>query len=271
MVPPKRTVFRDIMPSCSNPLRLSLRKQNARTESAQYEPTVTLAPLPSDSQLIIEQIEHRRWSTLADDMTADKLRSLDSQATNDTDRAPVLHHVLHYDPPLTIVSKVTQVLPESLVRRDSLGRTPLHVAVEKGASHFIVSHLIKSLPQACNVKDHEGKTPLHRCFDGQYQCFQRDRRGELTKYELEKGSTIVEALVDASPSSLDIEDDSGMCSLELAILSEAPIHIVKLLQRVKRCHRHLESLLKPCTERPNDHTTELENNPRRNSLTSPSA
>lgn len=215
----------------------------------------------NEQQIIIDNTKNQQWKLLLINLNSKDLVELDENlcATDEFDDASLLHFVLHHNPPFSIVSKIVHDIPSSLFRKDRLDRTPLHVAIESGASKYVAGHLAAKNPNACNLVDHQGKTPLHRCFDGDLDSL---------PYE------VIVALVDASPSSLDIEDISGMCAVELAILSEAPMKVIMMLQRAKRCHLRIqnESLPKSRSWDGNHRAIlPLDDSRRKNSITSQSA
>ena len=121
-------------------------------------------------------------------------------------------------------------------------RTPLHVAAGTRASAEVIELLAMAHPAACSAQDDDGKTPLHLACHDSCELFEEDgihntvsenNNSRTTSYE------VVRALVRANPLCAPIEDMDGMSALEHAILSEAPIKVVKLLQYATRrqCER----------------------------------
>lgn len=167
----------------------------------------------------IETLKSRDWTSLLIDVTSETLLKLNngllSQPINH--HGSLLHLALTHQPPLSIIITMTQHLPQCLTQQDSQGCTPLHIAVRSNCSNLIVGYLAKEYTEACTIKNNRGRTPLHACFSSPW-------------IDLD----VVETLVEAAPCSLDVEDEEGMCPLELAIMSESPLHVVKMMQKAKR-------------------------------------
>ena len=131
-----------------------------------------------------------------------------------------LHKCVLYDPPPHIVQLLLAISPESLSHVDCLHRTPLHVAAWKGAKLSIIQLLADAYPDACSVQDVDGKTPLILLLEN--DC----REATQDPPSIEQILTFIKAY----PTSLLLEDNDGASALEHAILSEATIEVVKVLQ-----------------------------------------
>lgn len=122
-------------------------------------------------------------------------------------------------------------MPESLTCTDFSRRTPLHVAVGMQASLLTIETLLELYPDACYMQDIEGKTPLHLACDGACKLFESDLHDlnvRIPRFD------VIQTLIDACPESVALEDEDGMSPLEYAILSDAPIKVVELLQFITR-------------------------------------
>jgi hypothetical protein len=117
-------------------------------------------------------------------------------------------------------------VPESPGLVDCLNRTPLHVAVGTRANLATIQLLADACPVACSVRDEDGKTPLHLACDSACELFEGDRYCERDPPSYDVVSTIVKTW----PSAVIWEDNDGTSALEHAILSGAPIKIIRLLQ-----------------------------------------
>jgi ankyrin repeat protein len=80
------------------------------------------------------------------------------------------------------------------------------------------------------MKDMDGKTALHLACDSSCQLFEGDEG--FTKPP--PSYDVVHTLMKASPSTVHLEDGDGMNALEYAIISNAPLQVVKILQRSTR-------------------------------------
>merc|ERR1719223_1634379 len=120
--------------------------------------------------------------------------------------------------------------PRALAREDCVGRTPLHVAAGSGASHWVIKLLTMKYPQACDVQDEDGKTPLHFACDTSCQLFEGDQYMSRGPPAL----ATVKVLLGGSLDSVTLEDTDEMNAVEYAIISDASIEVVKLLQRASQ-------------------------------------
>jgi len=150
-----------------------------------------------------------------------------------------LHACIRFNPPTYIVKTLLGLLPEAPSCVDCLQRTPLHVAVGTRASLPLIQLLAKAYPRACEIQDKDGKTPLHLACDNEGEIFEADDEDDdaMVVTEREPPSyDVVLTLVRTSIPSVPLEDQYGMSALEHAILSDAPIKVVKLLQHATRKH-----------------------------------
>ena len=140
-----------------------------------------------------------------------------------------LHACARFNPPWDIAKVLLELVPESPSLVDCLGRTPLHIAAGTRANLSTVQLLTDVHPLACAILDTDGKTPLHLACDSACALFMGDERGcerDLPSYD------VVSAIIKAWPSVVPQEDNDGTSALEYAILSGAPIKVVRLLQAV---------------------------------------
>lgn len=138
----------------------------------------------------------------------------------------LLHACVRYDPPADILLKMIELHPEALRTMDCIGRTPLHVAAGSGASSPVVKILAAKYPRACNIQDEDGRTPLHFACDAECELFEEETSP--------KGPLSLETIYALLAGSLDavlLEDADDMSAVEYALLSDAPIEIVTLLQK----------------------------------------
>ena len=142
----------------------------------------------------------------------------------------LLHAVLRYDPPLELVSKMITISPDLLHAMDCLGRTPLHVAAGMGASSSLIKLIAHSCPTSCLAQDEDGKTPLHFACDTSCELFEDDSSSSSSQQRVVDHESI-RALLSACLDAATIEDLDEMNPLEYAILSDAALNTVKLLQK----------------------------------------
>lgn len=184
--------------------------------------------------LILEIVETRNWYALAFTLK-NHTRLFESFArslarTDELNGMTILHCVLRFDPPIEIIKALLDLVPDQIAQSDCLGRLPLHVATGCRCSAPAVRLLVDRHPDGCLARDQDGKTPLILACDADCELFE--------------GHSGVRA---RSPPSLDVvrvlvrcvgcvplEDSDGMSALEHAILSEADLRVVKMLQYLER-------------------------------------
>ena len=142
----------------------------------------------------------------------------------------LLHAVVRYDPPLTIVGKMIDICPDLPSAMDCLGRTPLHVAAGLGAASGLIKFLAASWPDACTAQDEDGKTPLHFACDTSCELFEDDSNNKSPSRAAPSHNSI-RALLAVSLRPATMEDLDEMNPLEYAILSDAGLKTVQLLQQ----------------------------------------
>eukprot|EP00584_Thalassiosira_punctigera_P009140 CAMPEP_0172530366 /NCGR_PEP_ID=MMETSP1067-20121228/4120_1 /TAXON_ID=265564 ORGANISM="Thalassiosira punctigera, Strain Tpunct2005C2" /NCGR_SAMPLE_ID=MMETSP1067 /ASSEMBLY_ACC=CAM_ASM_000444 /LENGTH=189 /DNA_ID=CAMNT_0013314555 /DNA_START=19 /DNA_END=585 /DNA_ORIENTATION=- len=130
----------------------------------------------------------------------------------------ILHACVRFNPPPQTIQILLELVPESPIFVDCLGRTPLHVAAGTGASLPTIQLLVEACPRACGVQDVDGKTPLHLACDSACELFEGDERNPPRG---PPSCEVVQMLAKASPMSVPLEDLEGMSALEHAIFSDA--------------------------------------------------
>ncbi|KAL7448154.1 hypothetical protein ACHAWC_000398 [Mediolabrus comicus] len=145
----------------------------------------------------------------------------------------LLHAVVRCNPPLDIVAQIIHLCPDMLSTKDCLHRTPLHVAAgSSNTSASLLKLLAHACPAACEVQDVEGKTPLHFACDSSCVLFQEDHDRNNTSQS--PNHEAIATLLSYSIHATTLEDDEAMSPLEHAIMSDASIETVKLLQSATR-------------------------------------
>lgn len=142
----------------------------------------------------------------------------------------LLHACVRYDPPISVLQQMIELYPQALAGEDCLGRTPLHVAAGSGASPYVLKVLTTSYPEACNIQDEDGRTPLHFACDTSCELFEDDEYSPRSPPSLET----VRVLLSGSLDAVTLEDVDEMNAVEYAILSDASMEVVKLLQKASQ-------------------------------------
>ena len=87
----------------------------------------------------------------------------------------LLHSVVRYNAPFTLVTRMMKMCPEMTFTRDCLGRTALHVAAGCRASPALIKAIAKANPVACDTADDDRNTPLHLACDSSCVLFEFER------------------------------------------------------------------------------------------------
>ena len=168
----------------------------------------------------------------------------------------LLHACVRYGPPIKLLDQMIKLYPQALKGEDCLGRTPLHVAAGSGASQWVIKLLTVNYPEACNVQDEDGRTPLHFACDTSCELFEDDQCTPRGPPALNS----IRILLSGSLSAVTLEDVDEMNAVEYAIVSDAPMDVVNLLQRAT------QRVMKKKTSRPSSPATAGANSSTRNGM-----
>ena len=155
----------------------------------------------------------------------------------------LLHAAMKCDPPPELVLEMIEICPDLTAARDCLGRTPLHVAAGSAVAPRLIKILAHIYPDACDVQDIDGKTPLHFACDSSSVLFEDD--DETDKAVKPPCHDVICALLSESLAAATIEDADEMSPLEHAIMSNASLKTVKLLQHA--ASKHMQKMTSPST------------------------
>ena len=195
-------------------------------------------PVSRHLSLLLDVIRSRRWSefefiVLSSPAVFQAICDAMSSLADECDvssHPTLLHACLPHDPPPEIVLKMIAMTPvrRALLRvRDRAGRTPLHIAAGRDATDPRVIKLLGSAdPTTCSMLDKCGRTPLHLACDA--SCDDEEIPG---RRRVPPSYDVVRVLLSECIEPVLIEDDDGMTPLEFAILSDASLEVVHLLQK----------------------------------------
>ena len=163
----------------------------------------------------------------------------------------LLHAIVRENPPYDVVANIIKLCPEMLAAKDCLGRTPLHIAAGSQACPLLLKLIAHAYPAACDVQDEGGRTPLHFICDTSFVTFASDGSPSSTPQpQRQKGPKheAVVALLSASKNAAAIEDSDEMSPLEHAIMCDASLKTVKLLQSSARKSNQSRAHARPCSD-----------------------
>jgi len=118
-----------------------------------------------------------------------------------------------------------------------MNRTPLHIAAGTRADLSILQLLVRSSPITCSIQDVDGMTPLHLACYSTCELFEGD---ENCKRELPT-IVVLSTLIRAYPLALTLDDNGERNALEYAILTDAPLNVVRFLQYVTRQQNQIKA------------------------------
>lgn len=179
--------------------------------------------------LILELIHNEDWENLETVASEHKLFRVVSEHVQKCDEfngMTLLHAVVKYNPPLSILNNMIEAHSDALKGQDCVGRTPLHVACGTGAGASIIRRLVKEYPEACDIQDEDGRLPLHLACDTECVLFEGDKTPRAPPT-----MEVIRPLLAGSLRSVLVEDEDDMSPIEYAIVSDANIKVVKLLQK----------------------------------------
>ena len=201
--------------------------------------TLSINKLMNYVAIVLDLIHCQEWAALEKVATEHKLFKVISEHIQKCDEfngMTLLHAVVKYNPPLHILDAMIDAHGDALMGQDCVGRTPLHVACGTGASAEIICRLVKAYPQACDQHDEDGRLPLHLACDTECVLFEGDQ-AERAPPTID----VVRALLSGSLRSVLVEDEDEMSPIEYAIVSDANINVVKLLQKASMTVRRKEA------------------------------
>jgi len=146
----------------------------------------------------------------------------------------LLHTCLYHNPPLDVVVKMIKMFPDrtsALRVQDCMGRTPLHIATACDADPMVIKLLGSADPTTCSILDKDGRSPLHLACDSSCNILDDPDTRSQQRERKAPSYGAVRALLSESLGPALIEDEDGTSALEYAIISDASIEIVNLLQK----------------------------------------
>ncbi|KAK1732284.1 ankyrin repeat domain-containing protein [Skeletonema marinoi] len=209
--------------------------------------TLSINKLMNYVAIVLDLIHCQEWAALEKVATEHKLFKVISEHIQKCDEfngMTLLHAVVKYNPSLHILDAMIDAHGDALMGQDCVGRTPLHVACGTGASAEIIRRLVKAYPQACDLQDEDGRLPLHIACDIECVLFEGDQT-ERAPPTID----VVRALLSGSLRSVLVEDEDEMSPIEYAIVSDANINVVKLLQKASMTLRRKEVQASKATAR----------------------
>lgn len=181
--------------------------------------------------ILLQIMKSGDWLTLQhltlDDPKVFRTISQDISECSQLNGMTLLHAAIRFNPPLHIVAEIIEICPHLLSAQDCLGRTPLHISSGGQANPSLIKLLVDAYPEACSIPDKDGMTPLHMACNSSCKLFEGDDQiaRDPPSYE------VVRALLLPSSDSVTLDDVNEMSPIEYAIVSNASLRVVRLLQK----------------------------------------
>lgn len=193
--------------------------------------TLSVADVMNYLSFLLSLIESKDWIKFEEvalqNAKTFKMISKSIAECEDFNGMTLLHACVRYDPPINVLVQMIKLYPQALTGEDCLGRTPLHVAAGSGASPQVLKLLTVNYPEACNIQDEDGRTPLHFACDTSCEMFEDEQSTPRGPPSLDT----VRVLLSGSLEAVTLEDVDEMNAVEYAIVSDAGMDVVNLLQR----------------------------------------
>ena len=129
--------------------------------------------------------------------------------------------------PLDIVKLIARRYPQCLTSADPSGKLACHVACKYGSSAGVVDYLINMNKHSAEATDHQGKCPVH---------YVAEFRGSSDVKE--RTLQVISILKEAAPESFNQDDDDGMNPIEICIMHDADIEVIKAMQKTVTSFHH---------------------------------
>ena len=187
--------------------------------------------------VLLELFKRQDWQSIrtlievsSPDCFRNMARSVSSYAEHRLKGMTLLHVMVRGNPPSDILCYLIKLCPEMASVKDDLGRCPLHIAACSEASPLHLKLIARAYPAACDAQDKDGRTPLHFLCDTSATLFAEEVMPSTPQHKKELKHEAIVALLSESPNAAAIEDENEMSPLEHAIMCDAKMATVKLLQ-----------------------------------------
>ena len=187
--------------------------------------------------VLLELFKRQDWQSIrtlievsSPDCFRNMARSISLYAEHRLKGMTLLHVIARGNPPSDILCYLIKLCPEMAATRDDLGRCPLHIAACSEASPLLLKLIARAYPAACDAQDKDGRTPLHFLCDTSATLFAEEVMPSTPQHRKKLNHDAIVALLSESPNAAAIEDDNEMSPLEHAIMCDASLVTVKLLQ-----------------------------------------
>ena len=218
-------------PHCISPEPTEATKLSNRSEME----IISVELLMNYVEILLDLIHNRLWEEVeevAQQRALFKMISEHIQQSEEFNGMTLLHAVIKYNPPIQVLESILQAHSDAIKGQDCLGRTPLHVACGTGSDPSIIRMLVRAYPEACDVQDVDGRTPLHLSCDYECVLFEGDQTPSSPP-----SIGVVRALLSGSLKPVLVEDEDEMSPIEYALVSEADMEVVELLQQASTTAR----------------------------------
>lgn len=194
----------------------------------------------SDSLALL--LSKREWKSVSNRLlTSPGECSSENTAYRERHGETLLHVACKHHPTFAIFEKLLIAFKDSITISNDLGQFPLHVAARYGLHPVLLVMLIHKSTSILKKRDSNGRTPLHLACAFYSRNFMNIE--DLSVMRPSTAAThAIKVLVRSDSSVVNAEDFYGCTGLEYAITSNSDMDIVRFLQ--KYCLRNWRGLHK---------------------------
>jgi hypothetical protein len=182
---------------------------------------------------IVQCLCKRQWSLLEAVLTSEFRSSIaidDPSLPTVVTADMIIHCAVRARAPLSVITLLASLYPQSLCSPDMMGRYPIHVAAKWASNPSIIAYLVKTNPSVVGAPDSDGKTPMH--YVG--ECYVENHSGDSPQDTEQSMGEVVDILRLAAPHSVNLEDNDEMNAVEYALINNASMRVIKKMQRACR-------------------------------------
>jgi hypothetical protein len=164
------------------------------------------------------------------------------------------------DRSLKEIKSIVDKFPDAVKVADLQGHTALHVSADNATSPAVLLYLLQLFPEACSLADDQGKMPLHYVAVPSKWSTRRDFASFILESDDEGGMEdnmihpqyvdLLQAFVQAYPGALAHDDSRGRNPIECALLDNAPLDVVTIMQGHSVDHWRMMASNKKCLAPP---------------------
>ena len=232
-----QTIIHSLLVICNYNMIQFLRKRSSRSKVSKKKIT---GDESSDSLALL--ISKREWQSVSKRLlTSPEECSSENTAYIDSHGETLLHVACKHHPTYAIFEMLLAAFRDSVTTSNHFGQFPLHMASRHGLHPVLLVMLIQKATSILKKRDSDGRTPLHLACAFYSRNFMNIE--DLSAMRPSTAAThAIKVLVRSDSSVVNAEDFKGCTGLEYAITCNSDMDTVRYLQ--KYCLRDWRGLHK---------------------------